>query len=160
MLSSFLLNIFIEILHGIRALIKLKGINSFDQMEKLASKTLVASIDNLQPVRKNNVVVPSKLKFLINNMKATINTQLITNKSSYLEFTNFQTFVINTFNNYLNWSTPRPAKLKVDKSGNIIPNLNYSSWMLIIQNLDVALYSMIFSSLLPYVLNLDSRAEI
>lgn len=47
-----------------------------------------------------------------------------------------------------------------DGLGNFIPNLNYNTWMLINQNLVVALYSTISSLLLSYVLNLDSCIEI
>lgn len=63
-------------------------------------------------------------------------------------------FSANGFDEYLNESTTKPLQHSISSNG-IVSNPNYNVRVLIDQNLVVALYSTISTSLLSYILNMD-----
>ncbi|KAL0912667.1 hypothetical protein M5K25_018656 [Dendrobium thyrsiflorum] len=87
------------------------------------------------------VSIPPQLKFFMANVKTML-------------------FPANNFEGYLTGSTAKHPKqiLSTDKS--VITNHLYTTWMLIDQHLASTIYSTVFASLLPYILNLESTHEI
>ncbi|PKU73082.1 hypothetical protein MA16_Dca027685 [Dendrobium catenatum] len=69
-------------------------------------------------------------------------------------------FRANGLEGYLDGTVTRPPRQTTNVSGAVTPNTLFATWMLIDQNLAAALFSTISAPLLPYVLNLDSCAEI
>lgn len=86
-------------------------------------------------------------------MKVIINSQLTTKNYPICN----KIFTTIGFDGYLDGSTSKLVKQIVGELDNITPNLHYNKWVLIDQNLVIALYSTISPPLLPYDLNLDSH---
>lgn len=126
-------------------------------MEKSHSNASITSIENLAPMKMMYVVVPSQLKFLLNNIKTIIRTlaEYPLWKSQISKI-----FSTKKFDKYVDRSMPSPKKNMIDEIDNVTLNLIFNTWMLIDQNLAATLYSTNFPSLLPYVLNLDSCTKI
>ncbi|PKU84686.1 Retrovirus-related Pol polyprotein from transposon TNT 1-94 [Dendrobium catenatum] len=129
-------------------------------MSTTESSTNFALASSQSPVKMSEVTIPSQLKFLMLNVKAVMNTQLNVDKYLLWKSQVLKLFTANGFEGYLDGSTPKPAKNIVSESRQITPNPQYLTWTLIDQNLAAALYSIISPSLLPYILNLDTCADI
>lgn len=137
--------------HGFRAQKALKNSHG-----DIAFKCINHFNEQATPMKMTDVFVPSQLKFLMNNMRAIIHIQLTTENYPLWKSQISKLFTENGFEGYLDTSTPKPEKKTVDESGNVILNPSFNTWILIDQNLSVALYSMISPSLLSYVLNLET----
>lgn len=124
-----------------------------------SSSTTVIPSDQV-PIKMAEMVVPSQLKFLMGNIKSAMNIHLTSENYPLWCSQLMKRFTTNGFDRYLDRTTIKPPKQIVGDNGYIIPNPHYNMWILIDQNLAVALYSTISSNLLFYVLNIDTCSDI
>lgn len=96
----------------------------------------------------------------MNNLKTIVNNLLNTDNFPLWKSQVSKLFVVNSFLGYLDGSNQKPTKHILNEGGEIILNPGYKIWMLADQNLAAALYSTISTSLLPYVISLETCTEI
>ncbi|XP_020677738.1 uncharacterized protein LOC110096231 [Dendrobium catenatum] len=104
--------------------------------------------------------IPPKLKFFMSTIKTLVNTQLSTENYPVWKAQVYKLFSANGFEDFLTGAASKPSKQVKNLDGSLSPNPLFHTWFLIDQNLAAAIFSTIGSSLLPYVLNLDSCHEI
>ncbi|XP_020679496.1 uncharacterized protein LOC110097465 [Dendrobium catenatum] len=106
------------------------------------------------------VQIPAALKFLMNNIKNIVQNPLTTENNPTCRAQVVKVFQANGFSSFLDGSIPAPNKHIVSLSNTHTPNPANNQWDLIDQNITAALYSIISTSLLPYVLNLNNCHEV
>ncbi|KAL0908526.1 hypothetical protein M5K25_023022 [Dendrobium thyrsiflorum] len=89
-----------------------------------------------------------------------VNTPLTTENHLLWRSQILKVFAANGFEGFLTGSIPSPPRFLFSVSGLPSPNPAFAQWTLIDQNLTAALYSIISPSLLPYILNLTTCAEV
>ncbi|KAL0904158.1 hypothetical protein M5K25_026232 [Dendrobium thyrsiflorum] len=116
--------------------------------------------DQSDHVALNSTSIPSLLKFVVSNLKHLIPTQLSTDNYSLWRSQIIKLFRANGFTHFLESASQAPPRLLHQDDGSTIPNSIYHQWILTDQNLAAALYSTISSSVLPYILHLESTSAI
>ncbi|PKU60283.1 Retrovirus-related Pol polyprotein from transposon TNT 1-94 [Dendrobium catenatum] len=104
--------------------------------------------------------IPASLKFLMGNIKNIVAQPLSADNHPLWRSQVLKLFSANGYEGFLNGTTPAPPNLISDNTGQQIPNPQYAIWRLLDQNLAAALYSVISSSILPYVLSETHCADI
>ncbi|PKU85211.1 hypothetical protein MA16_Dca018261 [Dendrobium catenatum] len=72
----------------------------------------------------------------------------------------FKLFKAKNYEGFLDNSLSAPSRLLIDSSGKSQINPAYARWHLVDQNIAATLSSIVTTSILPYVLHLDTCAEI
>ncbi|KAI0493654.1 hypothetical protein KFK09_023775 [Dendrobium nobile] len=103
----------------------------------------------------SELIIPSSLKFLKNNLKLIVPNQLTSDNYPVWKLQVFQLFSANGFDGYLTGQISKPSAALAASNPAEFKLLN-----LIEQNLVVALLSTISPSVLPYILNLTSARDI
>ncbi|PKU85121.1 Retrovirus-related Pol polyprotein from transposon TNT 1-94 [Dendrobium catenatum] len=96
-------------------------------------------------------IIPAPLKFLISNTKNLVSTQLTTENYAIWRLQVQQHFIANGFGDHLTGLAVRPSESSKKE---------HNLWNLIDRNLVSALLSTISSSVLPYVISLQSAHEV
>ncbi|PKU85370.1 Retrovirus-related Pol polyprotein from transposon TNT 1-94 [Dendrobium catenatum] len=104
--------------------------------------------------------ISSSLKFLVSNLKHLIPTQLSHDNFAIWKSQLIKLFKANGFSHFLDSSIVPPATHLPPQNGTSRPNPAYNQWSLTDQNLAAAICSTISTSILPYVLNLESTSQI
>ncbi|KAI0504725.1 hypothetical protein KFK09_015678 [Dendrobium nobile] len=125
-----------------------------------ASSSSTQMEDSGSNAASSEVVIPHQLKFFMANVKSMVTVQLTTENHLIWKSQLLKLFTANNFDGYLNGTTVPSEKHVTDSNGNSKTNPLYSAWLLIDQHLASAIYSTVFASLLPYILNLSSSHEI
>ncbi|KAI0528816.1 hypothetical protein KFK09_001359 [Dendrobium nobile] len=105
-------------------------------------------------------VLSSSLKFVLSNLKNTVQNPLSPENYPLWSSQVLKICRANGLESLLDPSSPVPTKLLHRANGSTTPNPEYAQWILNDQNLAASLCSTISSSILPYVLNLESTSAI
>ncbi|PKU70959.1 Retrovirus-related Pol polyprotein from transposon TNT 1-94 [Dendrobium catenatum] len=104
--------------------------------------------------------IPAALKFVISNIKNIVNTQLSSENYSIWRSQVTKLLKANGFYNFIDPDFIPPDRFQQTNDGSSVINPKHTEWVLIDQNLAAALCSTISTAILPYVLHLESTAEI
>lgn len=113
----------------------------------------------LQRAYTTDAHIPSQLKFLIRNFKHIVQTPLTAETHQLWKAQVMKLFSANGYSGFLTGELSCPNQFSISDSGEEIEN-PYEKWLLTDWNMVSALYAMILPSLLPYILNLNSYADI
>ncbi|KAI0509831.1 hypothetical protein KFK09_010428 [Dendrobium nobile] len=105
-------------------------------------------------------VISSNLKFLVSNIKNVVSIQLSPDNFPLWKSQVLKIFKANGFQKFLDPHSPPPPELIPNPEGSSSPNPLFLQWSHTDQNLSASLCSTISTSVLPYVLALDSTAVI
>ncbi|KAL0920813.1 hypothetical protein M5K25_009983 [Dendrobium thyrsiflorum] len=97
---------------------------------------------------------------IISNIKALVPIQLSNDNYPMWSSQIHKLFKSNVYSDYLDGSAAAPSKMLQTSNGIIQPNPAYNQWTLTDQNLAAAICSTISTSILPYVLQLESCYDI
>ncbi|XP_020697788.1 uncharacterized protein LOC110110577 [Dendrobium catenatum] len=100
-------------------------------------------------------LIPATLKFVVTNLRTLVHLQLQEDNYSLWRAHIEKIFRANRFEKFL-----EPSLFSSSSDSSSTPNSQSSQWILMDQNLAAALCSTISTSILPYVVNLESTAEI
>lgn len=104
--------------------------------------------------------IPSSLKFLMTHIKTISTTPLSIDNYPLWQAQVLKLFTANGFHHFLDQTAPSQEQFLSIATGDLQANPHYTQWRLIDQNLSAALYSTISQSILSYILNLPTTAEI
>ncbi|KAL0923370.1 hypothetical protein M5K25_007424 [Dendrobium thyrsiflorum] len=104
--------------------------------------------------------IPPQLKFLMTTIKNVIIVQLTAKKHLTWRSQVLKVSRANNFEGYLDGSARQPPCQVTSATGQVELNPQFSTWLLIDQNLAIALLSTISTNFLPYILILDFCTEI
>ncbi|KAI0498184.1 hypothetical protein KFK09_021425 [Dendrobium nobile] len=104
--------------------------------------------------------IPPTLKFVVSNLKNIVPTQLASDNYPLWRSQILKIFRANGFERFLDSSASPPATNLSQSDGNTSPNPACAQFLLTDQNLAAALCSTISSPVLPYIINLESTAQI
>ncbi|KAI0520010.1 hypothetical protein KFK09_007475 [Dendrobium nobile] len=105
-------------------------------------------------------LLSASLKFIVSNINKIVQNQLT--QENYLVWRSqiLNIFRANAFDHFLDLSIPPPPQTISHSDGSTHPNNLFQQWHLTDQNLAASLCSTISSAILPYVVNLESTADI
>ncbi|KAI0498250.1 hypothetical protein KFK09_021491 [Dendrobium nobile] len=104
--------------------------------------------------------IPSALKFVVANLKTIVPVQLDADNYPVWKAQIAKLLRANRFEKFLDPNHSPPPPLIYHPDGSSAQNPLHTQWLLNDQNLAAAICSTISSSILPYVVNLDSTAAI
>ncbi|PKU87026.1 Retrovirus-related Pol polyprotein from transposon TNT 1-94 [Dendrobium catenatum] len=104
--------------------------------------------------------IPSSLKFVVSNLKNIVNTPLSAENYSLWRSQITKILRANAFEQFLDPKIQQPSRFLDTSEGSSIPNPAYRQWVRTDQNLMAAICSTISASVLPYIVNLDSTADL
>ncbi|KAI0510267.1 hypothetical protein KFK09_010868 [Dendrobium nobile] len=116
--------------------------------------------DRSDQSQTDNNSISSSLNFLVSNLKNLVPTQLSSDNYSLWKSQIIKIFKANGFSQFLDSSVPPPPKFLSHSTGSNNANPAYDKWFLTDQHLAASICSTISTSILPYVLNLESTSAI
>ncbi|KAL0905923.1 hypothetical protein M5K25_024374 [Dendrobium thyrsiflorum] len=116
--------------------------------------------DSAAPSFSNEPLISANLKFVISNLKNFVPVQLAPDNYAMWKSQILKIFRANGFHRFLDAQSSSPARFLTNQDGSSSPNPLFSQWILTDQNLAASLCSTISSSVLPYVISLDSTVAI
>ncbi|PKU64269.1 Retrovirus-related Pol polyprotein from transposon TNT 1-94 [Dendrobium catenatum] len=105
----------------------------------------------------NEATISANLKFVVSNLRNIVSSPLTPDNFIIWKSQILKTLRANGFLKYL--ALP-PDQFLHSQDGDSVANLAYSQWMQTYQNLSASICSTIYASILPYVISLDSTAEV
>ncbi|KAL0912647.1 hypothetical protein M5K25_018636 [Dendrobium thyrsiflorum] len=108
----------------------------------------------------NEPIIPANLKFVVSNLKNFVLVQLSPNNYAMWKSQIIKIFRANGFHCFLDSQSSPPTRFLPNQDGSSSSNPLFSQWILTDQNLAASLCSTISSSILPYVISLESTAAI
>lgn len=129
-------------------------------MDENLSSSMSQTKATRSAVPTSEIPIPSQLKFLIGTIKSTVQTILTTETHQIWRSQILKLFRANGFEGFLTGTTVCPPKLIISTENEQHENPDYLRWIMVDQNLSSALFSTISPSILPYVLELNTCAEI
>ncbi|KAI0522729.1 hypothetical protein KFK09_005114 [Dendrobium nobile] len=105
-------------------------------------------------------MIPATLKFVVSNLRNLVTTPLAPDNFLIWKSQILKTLRANGFSSFLDSKTSPPEQFLINPDGSSSSNPSYVQWVLTDQNLSASICSTISSSILPYVISLESTAQI
>ncbi|KAI0522886.1 hypothetical protein KFK09_005275 [Dendrobium nobile] len=104
--------------------------------------------------------IPANLKFVVSNLRNLVTSPLAPDNFLIWKSQILKTLRANGFLQFLDPNDPPPPQFLQNSDGSSSINPSYTQWVLMDQNLSASICATISSSILPYVISLESTAQI
>ncbi|PKU65197.1 Retrovirus-related Pol polyprotein from transposon TNT 1-94 [Dendrobium catenatum] len=108
----------------------------------------------------DEATISANLKFVVSNLRNLVSASLTPDNFSIWKSQILKTLRANGFLKFLDSKSPPPSQFVINSSGASVSNPAYAQWLQTDQNLSASICSTISTSILPYVISLDSTAEV
>ncbi|KAI0513802.1 hypothetical protein KFK09_009832 [Dendrobium nobile] len=126
----------------------------------MASSNTSSLLDRTGTTSSETPAISSSLKFVLSNLKNFVQSPLSADNYPLLRSQIVKICRANGFESFLDPQTLIANKFFSKPNGSTAPNPSHMQWLLTDQNLSAAICSTISSSILPYILNLESTSLI